>query len=832
MMDSEPRKHRRRTKHRIERSSRSSSGKRRKSSSTTPTSSFSPVVASRVPITIGGEAIQGPSECAAYLWALLGVCILILLGGGHHACALGFALVLPGVALLLQPPERSLGKWIDVGIVGMLGVMLFAFVPLFYWQEPAWRTAAIDVFGIELPSVLSVQPWMSFEAFLSAIAGFSWFYAAGNWKVNYQGRRRIYFAVSCAISLFAIIVILGNLYGWRYPGARDSAAFSFFPNRNQTVDFIAIGGVLAFGYSMEGLSGKKLSHVVGLVASLLSLLALIYGVSRAGVMLYFGGILLWLMFILRRTAASLFLKIGLPVLLLFFSFFITSHETAVSRTTEFISSSAEWGSDFRILIFRDTLKMIQDAPLTGVGLGNFSTIFPQYRNLSRTEHNVVHPESDLSWLAAEGGLVVILFLAIFIISYFRKCLGSITAHSGAYRMIALTGVIMFLVHGLFDVSGHRPGTAYFAIIFAALALPNTVNNGSTVKPVIWRCMGGGLLFVGVLWMIGGIFYLPTHSTMALDIQESRAAESRSLHDLERASQAVDAVIALQPLQWRGYFQRAQIALSRGGDRFEVEQDFRRARFVEPNLEMIAYEEGLVWLPYDVKRTVSAWRDALNRTVGSRSRLFEVMLREAYRNDALMEGLIELSQAYPDFRARLILYLRGEALSRELGEELLSDPSLGKFTMNQRTAIVKHWLGYGEIDGVEAYLEAFGDTLDSPWFMFAQLRFKQVRLEEAVGMIRGGLAVPEIPEVAVDRSQIDGLKRVFFLSKNDFSRGTALMSYYLESGEYREALRVIDALLQRSKSPAYVYYWRAEVLYQLKDYSGSWYAFEAYWKQIK
>lgn len=808
-MDSEPRKHRRRKKHR---SSRSSSGKRCKSSSTKATSSFAPVHASRVPITMGEMAIQRPPECAAYLWALMGVCILILLGGGHHVCALGFALVLPGVALLLQPPQRSLGKWIDVGIAGMLGVMLVAFVPLTYWQGPAWRTTAIDVFGIELPSVLTVQPWMSFEAFLLAIAGFSWLYAAGNWKVNVEGRRKIYFAVSCAISLFATIVILGNLYGWRYPGAKDSTAFSFFPNRNQTVDFIAIGGVLAFGYSMEGLRGKKLSHVVGLVASLLSLLALISGLSRAGVMLYFGGIFLWLIFILRRTAASHFLKIGLPIVLLFFSFFITSHDTAVTRTTELISSSANWGSDFRVLMFRDTLKMIQDAPLTGVGLGNFSTIFPQYRNLSRTEHNVVHPESDLTWLATEGGLVVILFLAILIVSYFRKCRASMNGRSGAYRTIALIGVIMFLVHGLFDVSGHRPGTAYFAIIFAALALPNPLKNRPTFKPVIWRCLGAGLLFIGVLWIIGGLFYLPTHSTMALDIEESRAVESRSLHDLDRASQAVDAVIALQPMQWRGYFQRAQIALSRGGDRFEVEQDFRRARFVEPNLEMIAYEEGLVWLPYDVKRTVSAWRDALNRTVGSRSRLIEAILRKAYRNDALMAGLIELSQAYPDFRARLILYLRGEALSRELEQELLSDPSLGKFTIQQRTAIVKHWIGFGEIDDVEAYLQAFGDTLDSPWFMFAQLRFKQTRLEEAVDMIREGMAVPGIPEVAMGQGQIDSLKRVFFLSTNDFSKGIALIRYYLERAEYREALRVIDALLQLSEPPAYVYYWRAEILY--------------------
>jgi len=44
--------------------------------------------------------------------------------------------------------------------------------------------------------------------------------------------------------------------------------------------------------------------------------------------------------------------------------------------------------------------------------------------------------------------------------------------------------------------------------------------------------------------------------------------------------------------------------------------------------------------------------------------------------------------------------------------------------------------------------------------------------------------------------------------------------------------VIDALLQLSEPPAYVYYWRAEILYQLEDYPGSWSAFDAYWKQIK
>ncbi|MDG1241353.1 MAG: O-antigen ligase family protein [Opitutae bacterium] len=832
-MDSESRKHRERKRHRIERNSgnpRSSSGKRRKSSSTEATSSFAPVLASRVPITIVRP--QRSSKCAAYLWALLGVCILILLGGGDHVCAKGFALVLPGVALLLQPPERSLGKWIDFGIIGMLGTMLCAFVPLFYWYEPAWRTSAIGVLGIELPAVLTVQPWISFEAFLSAIAGFSWLYAAGNWKVNFEGRSRIYFAVSCAISLFSTIVIFGNLYDWRYPGSQDLTSFSFFPNRNQTADFIAIGGVFAFGYSMQGLSVKKWSHVVGLVASLLALLALIYAVSLAGIILYFSGIFLWFIFTLRRTAASLFLKIALPVLLLFFSFFISNHETRVSRPTEFISSIAQLESDFRVLIFRDTLKMIQDAPLTGVGPGNFSTIFPQYRNLSQTEHNMLQSESDLSLLATEGGLLVILFLAILIVSYFKKCRASVQGRSGAYRIIALTGVIMFLAHGLFNVSGHCPATAYFAIIVGALALPNVVNRRSKVKPMVWRWIGGVLMFVGFLWMIGGLFYLPTHSTIALNIQQSRAVESRSLQDLDKVSQALDAVIALQPLQWRGYFQRAQIELSRGGDLVKVEQDFRRAQFVEPDLEMIAYEEGLVWLPYDLKRTLAAWRNALNLSVDSRNRLFEAMLRKAYRNDVLMDGMIELSQGYPDFRVQLILYLRGKALSRELGQELLLDPSLGKFTMQQRTSLVTHWLDNGNIDDVEAYVESFSETLDSPWFIFAQLRFKQARLEEAVGIIRSGIAAPQIPTVTMNQSQIDGLKRVFSKSTNDLSKGTVLLRYYLERGEYLEALRIIEVLLQRSTAPPYVYYWRAEILYQLQDYSESWYTFDTYLKQIK
>jgi O-antigen ligase/tetratricopeptide (TPR) repeat protein len=836
-VDSNSRKKHRHAKHRVGGSFRGEGRSRSKlrRSSTQASSSFAAVsiAPSRAPVSVA-VAKEAAAVCKSFIWGLLGVCVLILLGGGHNVYALGFALILPGVALLLRPPRRSLGKWLDVGVFGLLGSLLLAFVPMFYWKAPAWRTTAVDVFGLEFSWSLSVQPWISFEAFLLAVAGFSWLYAASSWEVNHSGRKRIYFWLSCLIAVFAVVVLVGNLFGWRYPGAESATAFSFFPNRNQTINFIAIGGVLTFGYAIEGLRRRKLIQMVGFVGSFSCLAALVSGVSGAGVLLYFGGIFLWFIFSLRRSAMSLFLKVGIPVLLLLvFSFFITSHGPAMERATKYLSPPSEWGQSDRLLIFQDAVDMIQDAPLAGHGLGNFEGVFPQYRDLSRNYQRAVDPGSDLFLLGAEGGLIAVCFLAIFLVSYFRKCRTSGAGRSGAFRMIALTGVILFLVHGLFDVSGHRPGTAYFAILFMVLALPRaTADVRPTFKPVIWRSVGGGLLLFGGLWMLGGLFGLPTHSSVALDVQGQRAVQSRAVADVDRASRAVDAMITLQPLNWRGYFQRAQLGLSRGGARSEVAQDFRRARFVEPNIALVAYKEGCEWLPYDVTRAVSAWGEALIRDTDSKDRLYAAMLSQASKNVWLMEGMIEMSQVYPYYRACLLLSLHGEAFNREIEQELRADASLGRFAKEQRTAILRHWIDSAGSDQVEAYLDAYGDTLDSPWLLYAMLRHNQSQYEEAVEMMRLGLPVQEIPEVDIDRSRMDRLKRGFFAASNDLLKGTALMSIYLENDEYLEALEVVNKLLKQPKLPRYVYYWRAEILYQLGDYSESWYAFQDYWKQVQ
>jgi tetratricopeptide (TPR) repeat protein len=792
------------------------------------------VTPSKVPVS-ALVTKDAPAVCKEYVWGLFGVCLLILLGGGHSVYAQGCALALSGLALWLRPPERGLGKWLDLGVFGVLASLLCAFVPLFYWQQPAWRTTALETFGLDLPWSLSVQPWLSLEAYLLALAGFSWLYVASGWQVNHSGRKWLYFWLSCMMAIFAGVVVLGNLYGLRYPGAGSATAFSFFPNQNQTYTVIALGGVLTFGYAMDGLRGRHLIQAAGFVASVLCLLALVYGASFAGLWLYFGGICWWLMLTLWRSSVLVFFKISISAVLLFFIGCMLDHEPpgqGLKGGGE--GGLVEWGQSAPMRLYRDVVDMIEEAPLTGHGVGTFKAIFPQYRTVSHDSQGVRHPESDLLWLAAEGGLAAVGFLGLLLAAYFYKCRRSGVGRSGAFRMIALSGVVGFVVHGLLDVPGHSPGTVYFAIIWVALALPHA--NGTearpTFKPVVWRSVGGGLLFCGGLWVLGGLFELPTHSSVAWKIQEQRVEAALIGAHIEEAEEAVDQAIALQPLYWRSYFQRAQIGLLRDGPRDAVAQDFRRARFVAPNIGMIAYEEGVAWLPYDVARTMSAWRAALTECTDNKDDLYWRMLAQASKDVQLLEGVRELSQLDPDYRVRWLLFLTDAMFIRAIEQERGAEPSLGRFTAEQRMRLLRRWIAVGGADDVDAYLRAYGDTLEATWLLYAQIRHKQYRYQEAVDMMRVGLAEPEMPDVPIDLSRIDREKRGFFTASNDVFKGTALMRYCIVQGDYSEALLVADQLLKHPNPPSYVYYWRAQILYELDDFSESWYAFQEYWNRLR
>lgn len=762
----------------------------------------------------------------AFLGGFCGVFLLVIFGGSHHAAALGLALILSGIALVIHPPSRGLGKLGDFGVLGLLACLLLAFVPQFYWPTADWRVDAIESLGLELPLSLSVQPWISFEAWLMAVAGFAWLYAALQWKVNLPGRRWLFFWLSILLSVIAGIVVRGNLVDARYPGAEEAGVFSFFPSPAQTANLLLLGGIATFAYAMEGVRTRNLLPLVGVPASALCFGGLFLVGSPALALLYFAGNGIWLLANLRVRSWPKPFKIGLPLAIIAFSLALVSSDRLMEHITSFATSESQLNQGDHLKIFQDTTKLVLDAPLSGFGLGSFSAVFPQYREASTSYLPILHPQSDFLWLASEGGLFAIGFLIVFLIGYALRCRGITEGGSATYRLFALVAVIIFLLHGMFDVSGHRPGTVYFAILFAALALPSRGRPKISLPIAFWRIPGVTLIAFGVVWVGAGAFNLPWHSSIRIASYQKEIHSHVLPSDHITASSAINDWLALSPFDWRGYFQRAELILSGGGDQEEAAADFNRARFVEPTLGEVSYEEGILWLPINPTRASSVWRETFLREMEDMDFTFDRMLEQAASLE-MREKMARLSEINPHFRARFLSSLQEEPLISEISYELSKDPLLSGFDQGQRSRIVENWIKNGDLSSANAFLSEYEESLMNSWWLRSLSLYKQANLKEAVDLIRKNIDIPSLPEMQKKEASSKRVIRELAGVSNDTERGIALIYIYLEQGDYGKALPIIERLLDGEAPPLNLYYWRGECLYRFQEYSESWYAFEDY-----
>jgi tetratricopeptide (TPR) repeat protein len=727
---------------------------------------------------------------------------------------------------VIHPPSRGLGKLGDLGVLGLLACLLLAFVPQFYWPTPDWRVDAIESVGLELPSSLSVQPWISFEAWLMAVAGFAWLYAALQWKVNLPGRRWLFFWLSILLSVIAGIVVCGNLVGARYPGAEEAGVFSFFPSPHQTANFLLLGGIATFGYAMEGVRTSDPLPLVGVPASALCLGGLFLIGSPVVALLYFAGSGLWLLVSLRIRSWPRPFKIGLPLAIITCSLILVSNDRAMDLMSSFATSDSQINQGEHLKVFQDTTKLVLDAPLSGFGLGSFSAVFPQYREASTSYLPVLHPQSDFLWLASEGGLLAVGFLIVFLIGYALRCRGITEGGSGNYRLFALVAVIIFLLHGLVDVSGHRPGTVYFAILFVAFALPSRDHPKISLPTAFWRIPGVTLITFGLMWLGAGAFNLPWHSSVRAAHYQEEILSHVSALDHAAANSAVNGWLALFPLDWRGYFQRAELILSNTEDQEAATADFTRARFVEPILGDVSYEEGIVWLPINATRAISAWRETFLREMEDMDSVFDRMLEQAVSQE-MREKMARLSEINPHFRARFLSCLKGEALISEISHELSEDPFLSDFDRGQRSRIVENWIKNGDLSSANVFLSEYGESLNNTWWLRSSLLQKQANFQEAIDLIRKNINSPKLPEIQKNEAAFIRLLREHAAAPNDAEKGIALIYIFVAQGDYGKALPIIDRLLEGDTPTLNLHYWRGECLYRLKEYAESCVAFGDY-----
>ncbi|MEI6604085.1 MAG: O-antigen ligase family protein [Verrucomicrobiota bacterium] len=617
----------------------------------------------------GGEKIHIPDETSSRhvfgsFWALLlgGTLLVAAPWAGYHAVMLGCV----GLLMWLCPPVLALPRlwWILAAIFVVAGAA--AFLPASWFGVPEWRRQ-LAALGVDTGALGVIQVRHAAEAYgMFAITLVGGLWLAGHRPSPEQARQ---WALAFSVGVAGYAVLARFLQPTPHPGSSGGEElFGFFPNRNHTATYLAMGAICSLGNVLQALRDKRfLALSVALVAASVCLWALAaWSLSRGGVVLVAIGGLAWLPMLGPRYLGKHGLwALGLIALATTGLFFITESgvKERISKTMEQASvtiNSAEplpaeqkkpamdaaTGLDLRIPITLDTLDLIRAFKWTGIGAGQFFYIFPQYRNLSAAVNNLdsFHPESDWLWMAAETGVPATLALAALVIAAFWKARTAILGgRDRALRSACLVAALLMPIHGLFDVPGHRLPLAWSAAFLFTLALHGPSHRPShgpslallPAAPRVWPFRLVALCLLALAsWLAltqwgGAPQPAQVAASSALQqahdlYQQDDALEKAALaeHRSYKPAPADDLLIKalgilaqaapLAPLNSDLLRYQAYLAMNFNEKFAFAAHCYALELALNPSMVDGPLYQSQVWIPHEPQRCAALWREALRR----------------------------------------------------------------------------------------------------------------------------------------------------------------------------------------------------------------------------
>jgi O-antigen ligase len=749
------------------------------------------------------------------------------LGGATEKWAEGIVFIVLGLLLVARPPRFSLGPATNVTLFALLVLAAMALLPDRWFFVPAWRQALVNDFGISLATSVSPQPWLTAGCLISVIGGLSWLYFVATQELELRAVRSQLRFFAAGVVILASISVLFYWSHFNLPFWVSRRGFGPFPNRNQTANVFALTAIVILACGQDDFrKGKKrwLFWVVGLG---LIVNALVLSFSRAGILILVAGSALWLgIFALRQRSISR-IALGISFVLLLLTALLVFGGETLERFHLRNVANVGVSTDFRWQIFRDTFQLIRNSPWCGIGLGNFESVFAIFRDASFTNTRALHPESDWLWLWSEAGwpalIIVILGLALLVRRIFPLQEGT----NQRYRLATLIAAFLFAIHGIIDVSGHRVGTVFAGIFLLGLSLHQPLClKSSRVIVVLSRIVGLVLFSAGISWVVAarGAKLLPG-SVGVTSAKQLSAAASRA-GDFSQSIRLTSQALAWAPLDWQLYFARALAEIG-AKQPSEALDDFRRARFLEPNSYDVPLAEGNVWLLSRPALAPTAFREALRRAGTRRRDVYSGMLNtESLRNPEVARILEEVGLSEPDLAIAYLSNVSGETFRRGLEQFLKTDPDLASLTDPQKLALFELWSERGDLEELVRLVQQHPDWTRYAWLGIAKYDAGKQDFRSACNLIdRFGDPVA-MPRISGEAS-LDELEKRFHATPDNFLVGYGLYQAQMERGRVDDALLTVRHFSERPGSPAYFRYLEAKGWAARQNWERAWKAWLAY-----
>lgn len=769
------------------------------------------------------------------LWILLAAGGALFVTGNQGVWATALFFTLAGLVMVVCPPSVRPGRVAQaLGVLFLLSGLL-AFLPQAWFPEPAWRSLFPAGGSVPLADSVSPQPWLGW---------YWWFAQVGIFLVGafvlsrpLEGRTLAVFlhGVALVVAAFAVLSIFSWQSGWKFPFDFDGA-FGFLANKNHTATVLFVGAIVSFGLmqweTMHGYRGAAVSAALCGAPPLAGLL--FFSNSRAGVVFLAFGIVLWAIGAARGEAwrkvlaAAVILVVFLGVLFSFGDSEVRNRLVALGENAVAVNVDQENGDvDFRQPIFRDAVKILKDAPLTGIGLGQFVYVFPQYRVDSARAAVVLHPESSWLMSACEAGLISVLALLGAVVWFFRRCWKSRDADDGMLRWTAASAIGAAVAHGLIDVPWHLPALGWFLFVIAMAIVPSS--RLEFRRPALARALA---LLAGFTVMAGGAYVGWERFHYRYPLPLSWNSYTKELTELGKQGRndegefvAAEAIRHF-PLKHEAHYWLVgylRMFLETGP---EIDVATKAGRMVEPILPRVAVDQAILWQNLDPLREAEAWGEAVRRALrldmlvgqtdlpGASSQVQAAFasLRERPEGQAILlrqisetpvlaaqgfrfaapEVATEWLATSPDpvaFLEALPVTVRLQVLDRWIG---LPDPSIAVAYMEGRNVagsglywrtLARYYAGAGDKPrAVEVVAQAAGVSLEGGWRSRNDFG-REIAALEAQGN-----------EVAVRRL----LKEAVEAKTADAAKLSVAMAAYAAAGDWEMAWKAASRLASEAK----------------------------------
>lgn len=753
------------------------------------------------------------------------------LSGSKAPWALGIIAVLVALNLVIAPQRVPVSSSITRPLLLFALLALGGFLPVFESSWPWWRQSFATDFGIDLGFFHSPQPWVTLESWVVIAIGLIWLWHCLGRGFTEQERRWLMRMLTVLVAVIAGLSIWFKYADIAVPFWRRSEwvlnYFGPFPNRNHFGALLAMGAVLAFAVIFDSYRRRSSWWAAYSLCLIPILWALFNNTSRAGLALFFIGLLAWMAFasFSRQSARRIGIATALLLVLVAFTFIFGRH---ILDRISVPGDLSPGGISARLQVWGACAGLIAKTPFLGVGLGCFDAVFPFHKNYLDTESRNIHPESSWLWLTAEAGVPAALMLVLALLKFivrtgiWRGTHGKKNRTDQRLRNACAVAALILPVHSLVDTPGHQPGLVCTAALLAGLSLrPRRIVGVVQSRYLNTRLISSAACcLAGAAWftIASGIPVLP--GTSSARMLQNKAQDLIRRGDLAGAESNMNQAMKMTPMQWYGYYDRAALSLARGLPPGTALEDFARMRFLEPNSSHVCQDEATIWMKYYPDYAPAAWREAMRRDAARADWFYGIGALAALKQHPELRPAVRSLAFSPRQKLYYLISCNAEDFKHAQAEFLAVQSAFGSLSALDRLHFLYFWYDMGDRNQLISRLEREDSLRTDGWSILADHRAGQGNYQGACAVSLEYLPLPT--KIAGARTEdIEILRRNFLFHPTDLYHGFALFESESSKGLINEALATLEKIEQLPNSPARVIYEQAALLTRKGDHRAAW-----------